>query len=137
VSTLAAIAGYVDRPMNVTGAGAPDEVPGRHTLTNYFTVLGTVPLHGSLYAEGDADLNVTVLSHGFWRRHFGGDPSAVGRTIITNGVSLRVIGVLREDFRPIGRAQPELWRPARVDPTSTGRFLKAFSAQSCHAVRSA
>jgi hypothetical protein len=28
---------------------------------------------------------VVVLGHGFWRRHFGGDPSAVGRSVLFNG----------------------------------------------------
>lgn len=49
---------------------------------NYFDVLGAVPAMGRLLHQEDevagASLNM-VISHGAWRRRFGGDPSIVGR----------------------------------------------------------
>jgi hypothetical protein len=35
-----------------------------------------------------------VLTHGFWRRRFGGDPSAVGRTLVLDDRSYTVVGIM-------------------------------------------
>lgn len=56
---------------------------------NYFTLLGAQPAHGRLLMPED-DVTpgahaVVVLSEGFWRRQFAGDPTLVGRTIRLNG----------------------------------------------------
>ena len=40
-----------------------------------------------------------VLSYGYWRQHFGGDPSAIGRQIRIDGVSRRIIGVMPAGVR--------------------------------------
>jgi putative ABC transport system permease protein len=50
-----------------------------------------------------------VLSHAFWQRAFGGDPTIIGRGITVNQSPVRVIGVL-----PRGAGYPSwanLWRP--------------------------
>ncbi len=39
-----------------------------------------------------------VLSHRFWRRGFGGDPAAVGRTTRLNGQVYTIAGVMPESF---------------------------------------
>jgi putative ABC transport system permease protein len=39
-----------------------------------------------------------VLTHGFWQRHFGGDPAIVGQLVLVDGRPLTVIGVLPTDF---------------------------------------
>lgn len=39
-----------------------------------------------------------ILTHGFWERQFGGDPSAVGTSMMVEGRAVPVIGVLPEDF---------------------------------------
>ena len=41
---------------------------------------------------------VVVLSHGFWRRRFGGDPQTIGRTISLSGDPYVVVGILAADF---------------------------------------
>ena len=41
---------------------------------------------------------VVVLTDGFWRRHFGGDPAIVGRSVLVDGSIMTVIGVLPKDF---------------------------------------
>ena len=39
-----------------------------------------------------------ILSDGFWKRRFGGDPAIVGRTLPVSGESFQVIGVMPPDF---------------------------------------
>nr|MBA2306174.1 hypothetical protein [Acidobacteriota bacterium] len=38
---------------------------------------------------------VVVLAHRFWQRRFGAEPAIVGRTIVLNGISHEVLGVMR------------------------------------------
>jgi predicted permease len=51
---------------------------------------------------------VVVLSHGFWKRRFGADPTIVGRTYRIDGRPTTIIGVM-----PPGADYPFLW--GRVD----------------------
>ena len=69
---------------------------------NYFDVLGVRPALGRVLnvednrKEGAAPY--AVLSDGFWRRAFGGDPRVVGKDIRLNGTPFTVVGVVREGF---------------------------------------
>src|SRR5262249_30481909 len=69
---------------------------------NYFAMLGVEAAYGRVFApdEGQAigSSPVMVLSHGYWKRRFGGDVSAVGKAIKVNGQSFTVIGVAPESF---------------------------------------
>lgn len=42
---------------------------------------------------------VVVISHAFWQRELGGDPSVVGRVLSINGASFEIVGVTAADFR--------------------------------------
>jgi predicted permease len=67
----------------------------------FFSTLGVAPQLGRLpqpeeyQAGGDA---VVVVSHGFWQRHFGGDPGALGRSLTLDGVPHTVVGVMPPSF---------------------------------------
>ncbi len=39
-----------------------------------------------------------VLSHGYWERRFGGDVSAIGKTVKVNNQTFTIIGVAPESF---------------------------------------
>jgi len=57
-------------------------------------------------------INVIVLSHSFWQRHFGGDPEIVGKRIQVNGKSQTVLGVLTPGFQFFGWGdEVDLWQP--------------------------
>src|SRR6266545_2379565 len=82
---------------------------------NYFTVLGGQPALGRLLVPED-DVTpgahaVVVLSDGFWRRQFGGDPTLVGRTIRFNGRPYEVIGIAAKEFVGTQPNVPDFWVP--------------------------
>lgn len=85
-------------------------VINRTTVTgNFFDVLGARPLLGRLIAPADETPGaapVLVLSHGTWRKHFGGDSGVVGRRL------LEPYG--RTSYEIIGVASPGLDYPAGV-----------------------
>jgi predicted permease len=62
-----------------------------------FEVLGTRPLYGRTLEQGDGP-DVIVISHGFWRRQFGGDPAVVGRTFGRGRSAATVVGVMPRGF---------------------------------------
>lgn len=83
----------------VTNAG-PVSVQAAMVTSNFFPMLGISPATGTLFGdEASAPPNGAVLTYGFWRRHFGGDPAIVGRTITLTGTPLTVVGVVGDGFR--------------------------------------
>jgi predicted permease len=76
--------------------GAPDIAGGLHVTGNYHGTLGVRPAVGRLLTPADDQPGraaVAVVSHGYWQRHFGGDPSIVGSAITLNQVPFVVVGV--------------------------------------------
>ena len=77
--------------------GEPDRVDTGVVSANFFDMLGIRPLHGRTFVPGDDELGadaVLVLSHGYWKRKFGGDPNVVGKVLEMNNRPHTVIGVL-------------------------------------------
>src|SRR4051812_19181919 len=92
---------------NLTGAEKPQRIELLATSTNYFTMLAARPELGRIYAANDEQpgfVEGVVLSDGFWRRTFGGDPKALGKQIRVDGDLYSVIGVMPPDFRHPGRS---------------------------------
>src|SRR5690606_15785739 len=98
-SSVAALGGYTTVLGGLVvpaGSGAPEEVATAYVTSGFFEALGTRPIAGTTLpprAEGD-EPRVVVLSEGFWRRRFGGDPGAVGRALETQSGTYRIVGVM-------------------------------------------
>jgi predicted permease len=59
---------------------------------------------------------VVVLSHAFWTKKFGADPSAVGRTLTLNGAPYTIVGVTPKSFTGIDVGlRPEVWVPMAMN----------------------
>ncbi len=73
-----------------------------YVTTNFFSMLGIQPASGSFIAPTkkitDSDA-VIVLSHSYWKTHFGSDPKIVGQKAALNGIPVTIIGVAPEGFR--------------------------------------
>ena len=102
-TALKSIAGFgPDAESNVSDSDVPDRVFGAKVTVNAFDTLGIHLALGNFFSTDDEiagqDHDV-VLSYGYWRQHFGGDPSAIGRELRIDGVSRRVIGVMPAGVR--------------------------------------
>src|SRR5690606_12762195 len=68
----------------------------------YFSTLNLTPALGRLIDARDEpgidESSVVVLSHAYWREHFGADEGVVGRTLTVNGRPLTIVGVAPEGF---------------------------------------
>jgi predicted permease len=67
-----------------------------------------------------------ILSEAYWQRRFGSDPKVLGRTIMVNGKSREIVGVLSKELRFL-RFQPDLYLPFQFDPAEV--FMGNFSYQ--------
>ncbi|MEJ2185504.1 MAG: ABC transporter permease [Gemmatimonadota bacterium] len=104
----------------LTGDGPPQVLTLASVTGDFFDVLGVTPELGrGLRPEEtwQGTEPVVVLSHSAWQRRFGGDPGVIGRTIVLNGRSYRVVGVM-----PAGFSFPydhmDAWVPTYWDPAN-------------------
>jgi putative ABC transport system permease protein len=105
--------------------GEAERIPALRVSWNYFEMLGVTPALGRTFTR-DEDRpdhwRLLVISDGLWRRRFGADPAAVGRTVRMNDRDYRIVGVLPAGFEPVISRQfftrAEMWAPLGYDATS-------------------
>ncbi|HWK11086.1 MAG TPA: ABC transporter permease [Vicinamibacterales bacterium] len=94
-------------------------VEGLLTSSSLFQLLGAKALYGRLL-RADEDLPgqpaVAVLSYGFWKRAFNGDPNVVGTSITLNGFG-RGSGDAKNQFEVVGVLRPEFLLNDEIMPT--------------------
>jgi putative ABC transport system permease protein len=103
---------------NLTGGDHPERIELLVTSANYFTMLAAQPRVGRVYSQNDEQpgfIDGVVLSDGFWRRAFGGDPKAIGKKIRLDSDLYTIIGVMPPEFRHPGRSlssEVDVWTAA-------------------------
>jgi len=117
-----------------------EEEYGYMVSPNFLALWNVPPLLGRTFARDEAvPINehrkptrdtVIVLGYGWWRSLFGGDTSAIGRTIEMSGRHFTVIGVMPPHFQfPWGGAK--FWVPAepqRLPPGwMTGANIQVYA----------
>jgi putative ABC transport system permease protein len=105
---------FIDTRQVLTGSGEPEEVTTQLSVGPLHKVLGVPALVGRVFSDAelaDPAAAVTVLSHAFWQRRFGGDPGLVGRTIQLNGAATTVIGIMPPDVRLLLKSNSGVGRP--------------------------
>ena len=120
--------------LNVIVQGQAELVPGEYVSGDFFRGLGVVPAAGRLI-HGDDDrvgaAPVAVLSAGYSQRRFGDAASAAGQSILVNGVSFTVIGVVPQQFFGVDPAYaPHVYVPVRAALLIQGADARAFLDQN-------
>jgi putative ABC transport system permease protein len=98
--------------LNLSGRGQAESLTSGVVSSNFFSVLQVRPLLGRAFDPGEDQpgrANTVVLSHAFWREHFGSDPRIVGQIITLNQQSYTVAGVMPARFEMPPSAQ--VWTP--------------------------
>ena len=114
----------------LTGRGHAEELPALKATPELFDLLGVPPLHGRVF-HGPEDERQVVLGHSLWQRRFGGDPGIVGQSIVLDGQSHVVAGVMPPGFRfpPFWATGAEMWVPLvlRAEHAADhNQFLRVF-----------
>ena len=86
-----------------TGSGMPSTAWPYLVSGNYFATLGVEPYLGRFFRQaderGDNSVPDIVLSYGYWKSQFNGDPQMVGRVVQVNDHPYTVVGVAPRWFR--------------------------------------
>jgi hypothetical protein len=126
--TIAEFGAFRDWHFMMRERGEVVRAPSAIATPDLFKVFGATPVVGRLFDAADNQRgrdHVVVLAYGFWRRHFGADPSVVGRTIDLDREPYVVVGVLPESFSLPSLDGFDVWAPVGVDPDQDqGRWLR-------------
>lgn len=115
--------------VSVTGLEEPEQVEAMLVTDGVLLLLRIRPFLGRAFtAEDDSpdSPRTVILGYGYWQTRFGGDPSAIGRTLRINGRTREIIGVMPADFRFL-RFDPALYLPFQFDRSEV--FVGNFSYQ--------
>ncbi len=98
---------------------------------NFFDVLGVNAQPGDVFSETDSDdlrnQPAVVISHSLWRRHFGGDPDIIGKTIRMTDRDRIVMGIAPESFYGMNRMVPvDVWFPVETWGNPSERVSREF-----------
>jgi predicted permease len=114
------LAAFDDQRVSVSIDGSSEPAFAELLTANYFRVAGVRAALGRVFEEEDATSNaapVAVLSNAYWRQRFDGSLSAVGWSIVINGVDFRIVGVAPPEFSgAYGFMAANLWVPITTDP---------------------
>ena len=82
----------------LTGSGEPASVSAYYVTSEFFPVMGARPLMGRVFTASDDEpgQDVAIISEEMWKSRFGASPSVVGSTMIVDGKSHAIVGVLPE-----------------------------------------
>jgi predicted permease len=114
-------AGAPSGDVNVILDGHAELARSYQASGNYFTVIGISAALGRVFGEDDDRLSappVAVISHAYWQKRFGGQPTALNRVVSINGQMVTIVGVTPPDFSGIqrlGAEAPDVTVPLAFD----------------------
>ncbi len=116
--TLTHISGFT-RQDRVLGTGEDPTVVRTAAVSAELLRLAPEPILGRPFDDGEEARTerLAVLSHGFWRRQFGGDASIIGRVITLDAEPYTVVGVMPRSFPP-QFLDADLWTPLGITTTA-------------------
>jgi putative ABC transport system permease protein len=119
-AVFAHVACYSDSNAVITLGDEPERIRTALVTEEFFDALGAPMLLGRAFTaeEGKSGAPVVVISHGLWRRRFGGDPNIVGQKFPTASRASTIIGV----------TQPKSHYPEEVDAWIP--MARAYTVQS-------
>src|SRR5215471_9955558 len=130
--TFAGLAGSFTDVLTDTTGTAPERLSAAFVSPRFFGVLGTAPELGRVLSPEEERFGGAmslVISDGFWRRRFGADQNVIGHSLILEGKSYQIVGVMPASFQyPAQRT--ELWLPQQARPA----LLKIREARSLNCV---
>jgi predicted permease len=124
------IAMWQNGARSVTGFGDPERVDTLDVTYAMFPILRVSPAAGRIFGAQDDEIDspeTVMLSYGYWQRKFGGDRGVIGRSIVMDGKTREIVGVLPQHFRFLD-VDADLFCPMRFDRAKL--FVGNYSFQS-------
>jgi predicted permease len=146
--TFASMAIYRNKDYNVSGTAEAQRLSGYMISADFFPTLGVNPVLGRTFRIEDDQVGaapVVVLGGGFWTRAFGASADVVGKSLVLNGTSYTIVGVIpssfsfygqdRDVYTPIGQWNDASFRDRRISVSAhvVGRLKPGVSLQQAKA----
>jgi predicted permease len=119
--SLAHVAGFSLGTETLTGTGDPLRLVASWGTSEFFSVLGTEPMLGRVFSTQEqlaGHTQVVVLSYKLWQNQFGSCPEIVGKSVLLNGESCVVVGVMPSNFK-FPSEDVDVWQPLPIPPASS------------------
>ncbi|HEX5476195.1 MAG TPA: ABC transporter permease [Vicinamibacterales bacterium] len=128
---------FSSQQFNLASGGEAQPVNGTMASGGYFDVLGVHAILGRTFTPADdvrrggKDGPIAVISYAFWQRHFRGAADVVGRSILLDRVSFRIIGVTPPSFTGLAQGRPfDVAVPIGVEPLMRAAGESALDERS-------
>jgi predicted permease len=115
--TFAAMAVSRGGAFTLTGSGVAERVSADLISSEFFRVLGVDPVVGRTFTRGEDAPNapaIALLGEAFWKRKYSAAREVVGTSIVLDGKSYAVVGVMpaATDLRAVsGGGTPDVYVP--------------------------
>lgn len=109
---------FHDRNQTVELNGSPQQIHGMLLTPSWFKLLRVSPMLGRAFTDDEGEVGrdqEAVLSHGLWEQLYGGEKSALGRSLRISGKPFTVVGVMPPNFNFID-PEVRLWIPLAFTP---------------------
>jgi len=125
-----------DDIVTVTGLAEPERVVTLDVTDGTLPLLGVKPILGRTFTRTDdshGTPETAMISYGYWKSKFAGNPSVLGRRILIDSKATEIIGILPESFRFLD-LKPLIVRPFQLDLSKV--YLGNFSFQGVARLKS-
>ncbi len=114
----------------LSGLDSPQRVRTSFVSAGFFSTLGVEAAQGRTFEAGEdlpSSPRLAVISHGFQQRRLKGDPRPIGRSVLLDGESYEIIGVMPAGFRDVFE-DVEIWPAFRFSQPQARRpfILRGF-----------
>src|SRR6185436_7584196 len=106
------LAAFDDFAATLSGQFEAQRVRAVSASANFFDLLQVRPQLGRMPTPAEDQASATplaILTDGLWYRLFGGSPSAIGQTLVINGITFTIAGVLPQRFELQMVPGAEVW----------------------------
>jgi putative ABC transport system permease protein len=137
VRLLSDIGAYAPAAVTLASDEGALRVPAARVSAATLAMLGRAPLVGRLFEERDEAVGaeaVAILSYASWRERWRGDPAILGRSIVLDGRTFTVAGVMPQGFH-FPDPQTAVWMPlssGRGRVPVVGRVRAGISRQAAN-----
>jgi predicted permease len=119
--SFAHVAGFSLGTVTLTGTGDPLRLVASWGTSGFFSVLGREPFLGRVFSTQEQQTGhtqVVVLSSKLWQNRFGSNPGIVGKSVLLNGESSVIVGVMPRNFK-FPSEDVDVWQPLPISPASS------------------
>lgn len=118
---------YQRDAVSITGLAEPERLDALDVTDGILPLLGIPPMLGRSFTRQDdspGGPDTVMLTYGFWKKKFGGSTSVIGQSVILDGKSREIIGVLPQRFHFLDWNDPAVILPFKWDrnKTNLGNF---------------